>query len=163
MWYGACTYMNSDDNDIDGPTLKPLLFFPRWLERAKALAKTHEYEARLSYHHCALVIKGGKLIATGYNALNADLRFDPVLAKRARRLQNENHAEVSAILSVKNRETIIGSKVFVVRVTNDGKYAISRPCFLCQNVLHNFGVRSVIYSVSEYEFGTWRVHNPAYD
>jgi hypothetical protein len=125
-----------------------------FLESARRKAISHDWDSRLTFRHSALLVDGSKVIAASFNELHTiGLRESVTLAKRSGRYQNENHAEVGAVLRGDRKHDIKGMDVYVVRVVSRGDMALSRPCPLCQKVMREHGIRRAFYSIAEGEFG----------
>lgn len=61
----------------------------------------------------------------------------------------KSHAEARLV-----RKLDVGSVVYVARTRKDnGKMAMSKPCASCERILRNRGVKRVIYTIAENEFG----------
>lgn len=45
------------------------------------------------------------------------------------------------------------SIVYVARILKSGEFALARPCPNCARILKNKGVKTVYYSISDYEYG----------
>jgi hypothetical protein len=46
-----------------------------------------------------------------------------------------------------------GAVVYVVRISRNGSFALSKPCQSCENILRLRGVKKVIYSISNNSYG----------
>lgn len=57
------------------------------------------------------------------------------------------HAELSAILKVKDKSLLNGATMTVFRETKDGVFANSRPCEACQKILKKYGFSEMIYTI----------------
>jgi deoxycytidylate deaminase len=80
------------------------------------------------FHHSAILMKGGSLIASGTN-------------------HNQTHAEVSAISKVwPNKRR--GLTLISIRVTKTGLWAMAMPCLECQKVLRENGIKKVYYTTA---------------
>jgi deoxycytidylate deaminase len=94
---------------------------------AKKLACRSDHE---HYRHGALVLKGGNIIARGYN-------------------KGVKHAEVAALEKL-DPEARKGCTVISIRVTKGGKLAMAKPCCKCEAYMREHGVHAVEWS-DEYE------------
>lgn len=88
-----------------------------------AMKSTHK-----AYFHSAIVTRGGRVIATGYN--------------------NILHAEEAALNKLWPSERK-GSRVWSIRVTKSGILANAKPCPNCQKLMKAEGVKMCFYSTSE--------------
>ena len=87
----------------------------------------------------AVVVKGGRILATGFNELRpSSVTKTPTL-----------HAEASAILKLLKKRKLhdlFGSSVYVARYTKGGKIGMARPCAHCYQLLQSVGVRDIYYT-----------------
>lgn len=58
----------------------------------------------------------------------------------------KTHAELSAILSVKNKNRLKGATMVVFRRRKDGSLGNARPCEHCQKLLDQYGFSKFIYT-----------------
>ena len=89
-----------------------------------------------------MVAKGNRILATGYNTLQPSH-----LLKTETR-----HAEASAILKLLKEgrlHDLAGSTLYVSRFTRGGRVGLSRPCFLCHELINSVGIREVFYTTDE--------------
>lgn len=80
------------------------------------------------HRHAALVIRGGAIVATGFN-------------------HGETHAEVAALKKLWPSERR-GTRVLSVRVRRSGSLGLARPCADCEQFMRENGVKAVEYSTS---------------
>lgn len=130
----------------------------RWLRSAVSLALTHQYDERLSFQLCAVIVRGGNIIATGYNKRNRNSFVEYACANSAEEKDYpiNTHAEMAAILSARNRTDLAGSKIFVARVKPSG-VGCARPCDACQFALERYGIRRAFYTISDNEYGVLKL------
>lgn len=95
-----------------------------------AIERSNHPEHRIA----CLLIRGGKIISTGWNA-------------------NHQHGEHSALNRVWENGAD-GAVAFVVRVRRDGTIGMAHPCDLCMQRLKEAGVRKVIYTNQEGQLET---------
>jgi deoxycytidylate deaminase len=91
----------------------------------RKLIKTARKSTHRSYHHGAIVIRGGAIISSGYN-------------------HGFIHAEVHAIKKLWPN-TVKGCSVMVVRVTDKG-FGKSKPCAECYKYMRDVGIGKVTYT-----------------
>jgi len=91
-----------------------------------ALLSTHE--KRMG----AVVYKRTAAISIGWNSHKTHTR-----SKSYGYLQ---HAEFAALLGVPKAQ-LVGSEIYVLRLLKNGRWAHSRPCEDCQELLKNAGVK----------------------
>lgn len=121
----------------------------KFLTLAWKFARQHEFSPSMTYAHCALVVKGSKVLGVGYNRLGWSSKQK---GKYPARKQNSStcsvHAEVDSLLKVSNRDEIQGSTVYVIRINRKSELAMSQPCEMCQVILREHGVKKAIFSIS---------------
>lgn len=83
------------------------------------------------FKHGAVVVRGGRVLSIGYN-------------------KGKIHAEVDALKKVSDPS---GTTLYVVRIGHDGKLRLSRPCNNCLNYAINCGVKRIVYSIADGEYG----------
>lgn len=98
---------------------------------AQSLAKKSDHQ---HYKHSVLIVRGGKIIARGFN-------------------KGAKHAELNAIsnLALRNRDYFRGSDLYSFRFNRTGP-ANSRPCKNCERVIRSLGMRRIFYF--------WKDHFP---
>jgi deoxycytidylate deaminase len=106
----------------------------RWLARAAELA------GRASGHHRlgAVLVRGGSVIAVGYNST----RNDPRNTDGCWSVQAETRA-------LRQAGAPRGATLYVARVTPGGRTALARPCEDCASDLRAAGVDTVVYTTDD--------------
>lgn len=115
----------------------------RYFELAKRMAKESTYG---KLRHGAVLVKGGSVISVGFNKgcyCSFGQRFREQGLGHA-----TQHAEISAILGVPPSSTQ-GASMYVVRINNENKYRMSKPCCMCHDALDFVGVRKVYFTSGE--------------
>jgi tRNA(Arg) A34 adenosine deaminase TadA len=110
-----------------------------------ALRKAYENEHKedLLSSHAAIIVSGGRVLSVACNKP----KQNKFILKHAHHDACNMHAECAAILKVKNKESLRGSSMFVVRIRKDSdKAGMSRPCEMCQSVIKLYGIKKVYYS-----------------
>ncbi|MDB5716150.1 MAG: hypothetical protein JWO15_3547 [Sphingomonadales bacterium] len=127
------------------------------LKSAISLANAHQFDERLGYTHCAVIVRGGAILSVGYNGLNINGFVDYLSAfdKTERPFINK-HAEVHAILSARNKLDLRGAKLFVARIKPTG-IGMSKPCESCRQAARQYGIRRIIFTVDDNEYGVLKV------
>jgi len=136
--------------------------FHRHVDMALAFARSHKFDESLVAHVAAVIISGGRVLSIGYNSrsnsgLQAAYKTNPNCTSI--------HAEVDAILNVRRKINLRGSRVVVVRkLLNDREnnplVALARPCPMCEAVLHSYGVKRAMYTIDNGAYGIMRVTDP---
>lgn len=91
---------------------------------------------------CILVNR--KVVSIGFNQM---LRTHPLVRKYDE--FKAIHAEVSAILRLKNKDLLNGSTLVVYRETKNGTQELAKPCEVCQRIMKDFGISEVYYSTPD--------------
>lgn len=90
----------------------------------------------------AVVVKGGRVLSTGYNEIRWTQRF-----------QKENvHAEEAAIvklLTAGRPSSLVGADIYVSRFTRGGSIGLAKPCLNCQHLIRSVGIRRAYYTCSD--------------
>ncbi len=106
------------------------------------LAEFAVREARLSempMKHGCIAVSGGKVIARGrnnYRTYSKDKLIDGCSC----------HAEIDVLRKCIRQGFKNKINMYVVRISEDGKYKNSKPCNRCLNTLKNYNIRMLIYS-----------------
>lgn len=69
------------------------------------------------------------------------------------RTKNQFHGAHCEVRLLKKCD--VGSTIYLVRITRDGKWAMSKPCVKCQTLIKNKRVKKVIYTVGPDEYSVW--------
>lgn len=100
----------------------------KYAERAASLSSA-------SFHRVgAAIFRGGSLLSLGWNSL----KTHPASTTR----YHGQHAEFAALIGTR-KEEIVGSTIFVVRLTKASHLGISKPCEHCERILRAAGVKKV--------------------
>lgn len=93
------------------------------------------------HRHGAVIVKGGRVLSTGYNQLRpSNVIKTPTL-----------HAEAHAILKVlgdRRQHELVGATMYVSRWTRGGCLSLSKPCPSCTDLLRSVGIRDCVYTTS---------------
>lgn len=93
----------------------------------RILVRLAENACEKQHRHAAIVLRGGCIIARGYN-------------------HDRYHAEVAALGSLWPSERR-GTRVVTLRVRRDnGKVGMAKPCENCMRYMRANGVKSIVYS-----------------
>lgn len=108
------------------------------LNRAKKEAAKSKHMHKVG----ACLYKGGSLLSSGYNQVRLKS-----IGRTFTNYPESLHAERDACSKTK-RIKLKGSTICVVRVNNQGKFLLAKPCSDCMDLLTSLGVRKIIYSTS---------------
>ncbi len=87
--------------------------------------------------HGAVIVSGGRVIATGVNSFRNDPMVEPIRASE--------HAEIAALRQLRFRVPKRAT-IFIGRVNKYGEHMLSRPCSECYAELRRVSIREVIYT-----------------
>lgn len=129
------------------------------LQKAEKLALEHEFDEGLEYFLCAILVKGGKILSTGFNkkATNAFVEHFADRARGQRDYCMSTHAEQDAVLRARGKIDLRGAKVFVVRIKVSGGLGMARPCSICYGVLQSYGIGRAYYSIDDQYCGILQI------
>jgi deoxycytidylate deaminase len=117
--------------------------------------KTYKYEGLLQCNLCAVIVGGGSVLSTGYNktARNSFVQYLSDFDLSGKPFIN-THAEVDAILKVRNKIDLTGCKIYVARYKPGRKeVGMARPCATCEIVLRRYGISRAYYTIDEDHYG----------
>lgn len=101
--------------------------------------KQAKKSAFLKHRVGAVIVKGNRVISTGYN----EIRYSHYLDKPT------VHAEEAAVIKVLNRlgqHDLVGARIYVSRYTKAGHIGIAAPCSRCRTLLRSVGISSAVYT-----------------
>lgn len=117
----------------------------RFLKRAESFAKKREVSFQ---NHCAILVRGSKIVAVGYNSYKNEP--SSLSEEHVRMVPGRNsvmgvgpHAEVDAMNQLSD---VAGMTLYVVRVNRNGELANSAPCEGCTASARSRGIRRIIWS-----------------
>jgi len=130
------------------PTNKAIL---NYLYKAKKASESSTYPKQ---HIGAVLVYGGKILATGYNTFKTS-PFQKKYNKYRFSADCKNngllHAETMLLLKTKFCDGIDWSKasVYVYREFRSGELALAKPCLACQAALEERGIENIYYTTEE--------------
>ena len=134
----------------------------RHIDMAMSFARSYSHDTSLPAVVTAMIISGGRVLSVGYNS-----RANSGLQERYKTNPHCNsvHAEVDAILNVRRKIDLTGSKIVVVRrlkydTANHPYLALAKPCTMCQAVLYSYGIKRAMYTISNNEYGVMKIVDP---
>lgn len=121
----------------------------KFLKLACENAKSHQYDPSLEYNLCAVIVKGGKVLSTGFNSRgwNGLTEHYKVTDHCA-----TVHAEIAAILLNRKKIRFEGAKVYVARIKSNGTVGNAMPCEMCRKVLSSYGVKRAFFTIEDSPF-----------
>jgi len=128
--------------------MKPTNTMKRYLEIARKEAQDSDFIKR----HGAVLVRGGSVINKSCNSKDFSSFMNRFISRNRCRCtpQATRHAELVCVLGL-DKSVTAGATMYVVRLGHKGKFMLSKPCSLCQEVMLFTGVRKVIYTVNEHE------------
>lgn len=116
--------------------------------REKAFLSVAKYLATKStarQKHGAVVVKGGRVLGTGFNK---DRNHPDFVSPEHIKTHCSVHAETEAIRDA--GWNVKGSVLYVARVNRQGKDRNSKPCDRCMAIIEETQIKKVIYTRSDY-------------
>lgn len=113
--------------------------FPYWLDFAKSISLHSDYRVRVG----AVIVKSGKPIAVGFNKIYSHPKW-------CEKKKDTIHAEIAALRTIAYYAA--NTTIYVARLHKDGTPAMARPCANCMEMLHQFGVNKIVYTINEFPF-----------
>lgn len=117
----------------------------RFLKRAAAFAAKREVDYQ---NHCAIAVRGSKIVGIGFNSYKNDPGM--LSEEHVRVVSGRNsymgvgpHAETAALSQLTNTE---GVTIYVARLLRTGEVGNSAPCEGCQLALRKAGVKRVVWT-----------------
>jgi len=110
-----------------------------YIKLARRMAANSDYP---TFRHGAILVKGGNVLNVAWNK-NHFNRF----GARFHKIPNHAtaHAELGTILGIDISKTA-GATVYVVRINNNGRLMLSKPCSMCAAALKHVGVKKIVFS-----------------
>ncbi len=113
------------------------------MEEYPSIFRLAEEASQYSNHHQykmgAVIMVKNRPIAIGYN----HLKSHPCMGNK------RTHAELSAILSIRNKTRLKGATMVVFRRRKDGGLGNARPCTQCQKMLDEYGFKTFVYTTDD--------------
>ena len=116
----------------------------RYLTLAHRVASQSAHD---HFKHGAVLVKGGSVLNTAFNKDNYN-RFGNRFRDTRSCGHATHHAELGCVLGL-DRSITNGATLYVVRTNRQGKFRMSKPCIMCEEVMKFCGVKKVIYTTGE--------------
>jgi deoxycytidylate deaminase len=104
-------------------------------------------KSNMQQKHGAVIVKSGRVLATGWNVLKNDPNN---ISEEHLEQFCSVHAEAMAIARATRT---IGATIYIARSKN-GRPRFSKPCNGCQNAIDKAGIKQVIYT-NDVDFAAW--------
>lgn len=120
----------------------------KFLDVALAASKLSNIE---KYQIGATISNGKEIISISFNQAKSHPLQKRYNKKRASTAHEWSylHAELSAILKVKNKEQLRGATIFVARTRRDGNPGMARPCAACIQAIIDSGIKKIVYTTED--------------
>lgn len=125
---------------------------PRKLRRVVTLAESNEHYPK--FRLGAILYKGGSTLSTGMSRILTEPRLVEEGSGLLRRISV--HAEIDALRQCGDP---VGSTIYVARIGRNGQVGLSKPCSQCEDELTRAGVKKVIYTINDREYGVLYLRN----
>ena len=137
-------------------------YMHKLLQKVAVEAERHEYDSGADYKLAAMIVKGGAIISVGFNKrqTNSFVEHYHTLANGKKDFCLSTHAEMDAVLQVRSKVDLCGSKIYVARIRKNekiGHLAMAKPCRVCQRVLLSYGIKRAIYTIDDFNYGVLKV------
>ena len=110
-----------------------------------------EYSQDIQHRHAAVVVKAGRVLSVGRN--RDKTHPDSVgIDEAGESFTRTIHAEMDAILKVKNKDHLKGATIYVARKGRNQKAGMSCPCKMCQGLINKYGLKKAVFT-TEHGFG----------
>jgi len=129
------------------------------LQLAMEYAKSHTYDDTLEYKLCAVIVSGGSVVSVGYNKRNTNAfveHYADLARGGGRTYCMSTHAELDAILAVRSKIDLSGSKIYVARLRKHKgmePIGMARPCPICERALFAYGIKRAYYTIDANYYG----------
>jgi deoxycytidylate deaminase len=101
------------------------------------------------YPRCGCVIVGKKILSIAHNLekshpIQAELNF--YRFGHDDNCKHSLHAEINAILKVKDKTKLVGASIYIARIDSWGKLKDAFPCKACLRLIKKSGIKKIIYT-----------------
>ena len=129
----------------------------RFLKLAKHIS---EWSKDPSTKVGAVITKNKRVVSLGFNGFAQNVqdlkeRYDD----RDWKYPAVLHAEVNAIMQVRHKIDLVGTKLWIARLTkpnNNNKIALAKPCNGCKEIIIRHGIKRVCYTIDASTFAIWK-------
>lgn len=115
----------------------------RWVKNAVDEAKKSTFHIKVG----AVIFNKSKFVSSGHNHANRSIKKHH---PRFRKTEYSIHAEVDAIIKAKT--DLKGKSILIVRINNNDKFRLAKPCKYCLKYIRHVGIKRIYYSVSQYPY-----------
>jgi len=117
----------------------------KFLKLALRRIDGEDYSQDIHHRHAAVIVKAGRVLSVGRN--RDKTHPDSVGVDEDGELFTRTiHAEMDAILKVKNKEHLKGATIYVARKGRNQKAGMSCPCKMCQGLISKYGFKKAVFT-----------------
>jgi len=117
----------------------------KFLKLALRRIDGEEYSQDIQHRHAAVVVKAGRVLSVGRN--RDKTHPDSVgIDETGESFTRTIHAEMDAILKVKNKDHLKGATIYVARKGRNQKAGMSCPCKMCQGLINKYGLKKAVFT-----------------
>ena len=117
----------------------------KFLKLALRRIDGEEYSQDIQHRHAAVVVKAGRVLSVGRN--RDKTHPDSVgIDEAGESFTRTIHAEMDAILKVKNKDHLKGATIYVARKGRNQKAGMSCPCKMCQGLINKYGLKKAVFT-----------------
>ena len=124
----------------------------KFLKLALRRIDGEEYSDHIQHRHAAVIVKAGRVLSIGRNR-NKTHPDSVGVDDDGEVFTKTIHAEMDAILRVKNKSHLKGATIYVARKGRNEKAGMSCPCKMCQKLISKHGLKKAVFT-TEYGTGT---------
>jgi len=117
----------------------------KFLKLALRRIDGEEYDQDIQHRHAAVVVKAGRVLSIGRNR-NKTHPQSVGVEEDGEAFTKTVHAEMDAILKVKNKKHLKGATIYVARKGRNQKPGMSSPCEMCQEMISKYGLKKAIFT-----------------
>lgn len=101
----------------------------------------------------AIIFKGSSVLGYGTNSIRSCKR----IKNKYKKFIESLHAEQHAIISVKNRKTLKGASILVIRLNKNNELRLAKPCEMCMGFIKHVGISKIYYSTNNGEIKLMKI------
>ena len=117
----------------------------KFLKLALRRIDGEDYSQDIQHRHAAVIVKAGRVLSVGRN--RDKTHPDSVgVDEDGELFARTIHAEMDAILKVKNKEHLKGATIYVARKGRNQKAGMSCPCKMCQGLISKYGFKKAVFT-----------------
>jgi deoxycytidylate deaminase len=124
--------------------------------KSKRYFDAAEIAAMTSTHRCqigAVIVYKNKIISAANNESEKthpmQYKYNQVSKRLPSFRAGRIHAEMAAIIRVRDREVLKKSTMYIFRRNRDGKIGMCRPCTTCMEAIKDYEIGEVCYTTPE--------------